>query len=179
MGKQKTLLSASFLMIVFIFFGFGIPAKLQKKVKKEIIKVFDAKEVTFVPVTVAKSLNDKLPKKITSENFFVLKEEDKLIGYAFVDKAPSKTAKFDYLVLFNDNLQIVSSKVLIYREEYGGEIGSNRWLKQFLGLSGKDRVSLDNNIDAISGATISVRSMTKAMDKLLQTIGLLQENKII
>lgn len=179
MGKQKTLLSIFFLMIVFIFFGFGIPAKLQKKVKKEIVNVFDTDEVTFVTVTVADPLNDKLPKKITDENFFILKEGKKLLGYAFLDKAPSKTAKFDYLVLFNDKLQIVSSKVLIYREEYGGEIGSRRWLKQFLGLSGKDRVSLDNNIDAISGATISVRSMTRAMDKLLQTIGLLQENKII
>lgn len=179
MGKQKTLLSIFFLMIVFIFFGFGIPAKLQKKVKKEIVNVFDTDEVTFVSVSVADPLNDKLPKKITEDNFFILKEGEKLLGYAFLDKAPSKTAKFDYLVLFNDKLQIVSSKVLIYREEYGGEIGSRRWLKQFLGLSGKDRVSLDNNIDAISGATISVRSMTRAMDKLLQTIGLLQENKII
>ena len=97
-----------------------------------------------------------------------------MLGYAFVDQAPSKTAKFDYLVIFDSDLKIINSKVLIYREEYGGEIGSKRWLKQFLGKTGSDRVDTKKNIDAIAGATISVRSMTKSMDNLLQTIGILQ-----
>ena len=159
--------------------GFGVPSKLEKKVKKVVAKVFDVEETSFAAVSVSKELNDKLPVKITENNFFSIHKEDKLLGYAFLDKASSKTAKFDYLVLFNDKLQIKSSKVLIYREEYGGEIGSTRWLKQFLGLSGNDRVKMGDNIDVISGATISVRSMTRAMDNLLQTIGLLQENKAL
>ena len=101
------------------------------------------------------------------------------MGYAFVGNAPSKTAKFDYLVIFDRDLKVIHSKVLVYREDYGGEIGSKRWLKQFLGKTGNDRVSCENNIDAISGATISVRSMTLSMDKLFQTIGQLQENKFL
>jgi Na+-translocating ferredoxin:NAD+ oxidoreductase RnfG subunit len=67
----------------------------------------------------------------------------------------------------------------VYREEYGGEIGSSRWLRQFNGLSGTDRVSPKTNIDAISGATISVRSMTRSVDNLLQTVGKLQENRVL
>jgi len=165
--------------ISYCIVGFGVPSKLQKKVKKEVAKVFDVEETSFVAVSVSKDLNDKLPVKITENNFFSIQKNDELLGYAFVDNASSKTAKFDYLVLFNDKLQITSSKVLIYREEYGGEIGSTRWLKQFLGLSGNDRVKMGDNIDVISGATISVRSMTRAMDDVLQTIGLLQENKVL
>jgi len=93
-----------------------------------------------------------------------------------VDKAPSKTADFDYLVIFDHNLKIARTKVLIYREEYGGEIGSKRWLRQFTGKSGED--SLDD-IAAISGATISVRSMTNAVKDILKTMKILQIKKVI
>lgn len=146
---------------------------------KEVEKVFDTTNYSFVPIIVSKAVNDLLPTKITTDNFFQIKQDKTLLGYAFVDQAPSKTAQFDYLVVFNPNLEIIHSKVLIYREEYGGEIGSKRWLEQFTGKTGKDRVSHETNIDGISGATISVRSMTNSMDNLLQSVGILQEKKML
>ncbi|MGI9545743.1 MAG: FMN-binding protein [Flavobacteriaceae bacterium] len=166
-------------VLSFLLLGFGLPGNIQKKVDKEVNKTFEIEEFNLVAVAVPNSLNLQLPVKITADNFFRVEVSDLLIGYAFVDKAPSKTAEFDYLVLFNGDLEIVHSKVLIYREEYGGEIGSKRWLKQFIGTSGYDRVNHETNIDGISGATISVRSMTNSMDNLLQTIGLLQENEVL
>lgn len=167
------------LLVSFLFLGFGLPKNVQKKVAKEVEKTFEVDEVSFLPVTVEESLNQSLPSKITGDNFHSIFKGDALLGYVFVDQAPSKTAKFDYLVIFNQNLEVINSKVLVYREEYGGEIGSKRWLKQFLGKTGGDRVDHESNIDGISGATISVRSMTNAMDDLLQTISILQENKIL
>ena len=165
--------------ISLMFFGFGIPKNVQKKMDKEVEKVFDTSKYSFVSITVSKAVNEQLPTKITADNFFRIKQDKTLLGYAFVEQAPSKTAQFDYLVIFNPNLEIIHSKVLIYREEYGGEIGSKRWLKQFTGKTGKDRVSHETNIDGISGATISVRSMTTSIDNLLQTVGILQEKKIL
>ncbi|WP_435312973.1 FMN-binding protein [Cellulophaga fucicola] len=177
--KLSRLYTVAILIFSFALFGFGLSGAIHKKVKKEIVKVFGVEDATLKSVSVSSELNKDLPVKITEDNFYSLLKDNKLVGYVFVDQASSKTAKFDYLVLFNENLEVVSSKVLIYREEYGGEIGSSRWLKQFLGKTGKDRVSLNTNIDAISGATISVRSMTNAMDNLLQTIGMLQERKVL
>ncbi|SFW29181.1 FMN-binding protein [Cellulophaga fucicola] len=177
--KLSRLYTVAILIFSFTLFGFGLSGAIHKKVKKEIVKVFGVEDATLKSVSVSGELNKDLPVKITEDNFYSLLKDNKLVGYVFVDQASSKTAKFDYLVLFNENLEVVSSKVLIYREEYGGEIGSSRWLKQFLGKTGKDRVSLNTNIDAISGATISVRSMTNAMDNLLQTIGMLQERKVL
>ncbi|MGJ8732624.1 MAG: FMN-binding protein [Cellulophaga sp.] len=177
--KLSRLYTVAILIFSFALFGFGLSGAIHKKVKKEIVKVFGVEDATLKSVSVSSELNKDLPVKITEDNFYSLLKDNKLVGYVFVDQASSKTAKFDYLVLFNENLEVVSSKVLIYREEYGGEIGSSRWLKQFLGKTGKDRVSLNTNIDAISGATISVRSMTNAMDNLLQTIGKLQERKVL
>ncbi len=162
-----------------LLLGFGLPENLEKKVYKEIEKLFEISEFSIDAVVIPEALNDGLPIKITSDNFFKLSKGADEMGYIFVDQAPSKTAKFDYMVVFDKELKVIHSKVLIYREEYGGEIGSKRWLKQFLGMSGKDRVSNKTNIDGISGATISVRSMTNSMDNLLQTIGILQENQVL
>lgn len=172
-------LSFSLILVSFLLFSFGLPKDIQKRVNKEIEKTFESSTIEMLPILVPEEINSKLPTKITGTNFFTLSEGSELLGYAFVDKAPSKTAQFDYLVIFDLDLKVIHSKVLVYREDYGGEIGSKRWLKQFLGKTGKDRVSYENNIDAIAGATISVRSMTLSMDKLFQTIGQLQENKFL
>jgi Na+-translocating ferredoxin:NAD+ oxidoreductase RnfG subunit len=168
-----------FLIVLLLVFGFGLPGNIQKKVEKEVEKTFEVQDFQLFPLTIGETLNDQLPVKITGQNFFEVQHQGQLLGYAFVDQAPSKTAKFDYLVIFDAGLKVIASKVLVYREEYGGEIGSNRWLRQFTGLTGTDRVSPNTNIDAISGATISVRSMTRSMDNLLQTIGKLQQNQVL
>ncbi len=164
------------ILLAFVLFGFGVPKGIHKRVIKEVGKTFEVVDFTMEPVMVSETLNENLPAKISGNNLYRVLGKDSLLGYVFIDQAPSKTAKFDYLVAFNGDLIVINSKILVYREEYGGEIGSKRWLKQFLGKSGGDRVSSESNIDAISGATISVRSMTNSMDKLLQTIGILQEN---
>ncbi|MEO9891209.1 FMN-binding protein [Aurantibacter sp.] len=178
MRIQKTTYSILF-VVSFLLLGFGLPKKIEKKVVKEVEKTFEVSNFSFQSIVVDSELNVQLPAKVTAQNFNAIYKNDELLGYVFVDQAPSKTAKFDYLVLFNNKLEIVHSKILIYREEYGGEIGSKRWLKQFFGKTGSDRVDYETNIDGISGATISVRSMTIAMDNLLQSIGILQENKIL
>jgi len=169
------------LIIVSSFFllGFGLPKNLEKKVQRELEKTFQIDGFSLTPLDLSTALNDQLPKQLTANNFFKITHDDENLGYMFVDKAASKAADFDYLVIFDNELKIVHSKVLIYREEYGGEIGSKRWLKQFVGKTGGDRVNHETNIDGIAGATISVRSMTNAIDELLQTIGILQENQIL
>jgi Na+-translocating ferredoxin:NAD+ oxidoreductase RnfG subunit len=162
-----------------LFLGFGLPQKLQKKVVREVEKTFETSGVDFTAITVPETLANELEVKITGDNLFRLGKEGELLGYAFIGEAPSKTAMFDYLVIFDRELKVLQAKVLVYREEYGGEIGSHRWLRQFEGMTGQDRASTETNIDAISGATISVRSMTRSMDMLLQTIGKLQQQKVI
>lgn len=162
-----------------LLFGFGLPKNVEKKVLKEIRKIFEVETFKMDAIDISEELKENLPTKLGSDNLYRLSYEDELLGYAFVDQAASKTAKFDFLVVFDVDLKVKHSKVLIYREEYGGEIGSKRWLKQFLGKTGGDRVNHETNIDAIAGATISVRSMTNAMDDLLQTVEILEANKAL
>lgn len=164
--------------ILLLAASLGWNKQLEKKIHKEIEKTFETSEYTLAAVPIPDELHGSLQARL-EENFLSISSGAELLGYVFVDSAPSKTAEFDYMVVFNPGVEIIHAKVLIYREEYGGEIGSKRWLRQFFGKGGQDRVSPDSNIDAISGATISVRSMTLAMDNLLQAIGELQEKEIL
>lgn len=157
----------------------GLPKYIQKRVDKEIEKTFDIEEFDMSEVTISAELQKQVPSKFNNDNLFKVQSGDQLICYAYVAQAPSKTAQFDYLVLLNPDLTVAGSKVLIYREEYGGEIGSTRWLKQFIGKKPGDDLQYGDNVSAISGATISVRSMTNAMNELLESIKILHSNNII
>jgi len=170
---------SSIIILVLSILAFGLPKNIQKKVDSEIEKTYSVESFSFDAKIIASNVAKELPSKFGADNFFEIKKDTKLLGYAYVSKAPSKTDQFDYLVLLDTNLVIVKTKVLIYREDYGGEIGSKRWLKQFIGKTKDDEFRYGDNIDAISGATISVRSMTKAMDDLMKSLKILSAKDLI
>jgi len=158
--------------------SFEIAGTLPKRVYKELSKVFETEQFDLQPIKIESGLNAQMPQKINGENLYQISIQKQTVGYAFFDQAMSKTAQFDYLVIFNKDLSVRQTKVLAYREEYGGEIGSRRWLSQFDGKSGDETLAYQKNIDAISGATISARSMTIAMNNLLKTINTLKQKHI-
>jgi len=171
--------SVFILFITFTLLSFNLPKHLQKKVDKEIKDTFSVETFAFNGITISSEVVPDLPATFGSGNLFEIKTEDSLLGYAYVAKAPSKTDTFDYLVLLDPELIVLKTKVLIYREDYGGEIGSKRWLKQFTGKTQEDTLRYNDNIMAISGATISVRSMTNAMNNLLASLKILHEKNIL
>ena len=69
--------------------------------------------------------------------------------------------------------------MLIYREDYGRQIGSQRWLKQFIGKKVGEQLGYGEDVDAIAGATISAKSMTKAVNDVLESLKVLQEKGIL
>ena len=165
------------LILVFsiVLMSFGLPKNIQKKVDKEIRSAFNVEIFEIGAIEIPEMVSSKLPSIFNEDIFFQIKSPDSLMGYAYVGKAPSKTDEFDYLVLFDSEFIIKKSKVLIYKEDYGGEIGSKRWLKQFIGKSESDTLLHGKDIMAISGATISTMSMTKAINDLLKSVKILHE----
>ena len=83
----------------------------------------------------------------------------------FIGYARSKFETFDYMVLFDNDYTIKLVRVLVYREDYGGEVGSTRWLSKWIGVN-KPRPF----VDAISGATISVNSLKWSINSLLSRV---------
>ncbi len=59
------------------------------------------------------------------------------------------------------NNQIINLKVLVYRESRGDEVRHQFFTKQFNFAQLTQKNTLDRHIDGITGATLSVRALTK------------------
>jgi len=67
---------------------------------------------------------------------------------------------FDYFILFDSSASIVSVQIFNYEATHGHEISVRSWLKQFVGHNAGSELIVGKNVDAISGATISVHGIT-------------------
>lgn len=60
-----------------------------------------------------------------------------------------------------ENDTIVQVKVLTYRESRGGEVRHAFFTNQFIGAALNEKQQLDRGIDGVTGATMSVRAVTR------------------
>lgn len=67
---------------------------------------------------------------------------------------------FDYFILFDSAKTVKQVEVFNYQATHGYEITAKGWLKQFIGFTEKDTLLVNKDIDAISGATVSVFAIT-------------------
>lgn len=149
--------------------------KLKQKIDTVVLSTYQTDAYSLIPITVGNDVESNLKSKMNGHLYKVQKTEQD-VGYIYVNQAPSMKNVFDYIVLFTPDLKIKNTKVLIYREQHGRQIGSKRWLSQFFGMGTQDRPTLGEEVDGISGATISCTSMTKAVDKLLASMQALEQN---
>lgn len=88
-------------------------------------------------------------------------------GWFFVDNVIGKHDYITYAVGISPTGNVVGVTVLTYRETHGKQIANPNWLAQFLGKTLRDPFKIDQDIDGISGATLSVRNVTDGVKKLL------------
>ena len=98
--------------------------------------------------------------------YWNISNNDTTIAYAFLDNVLGKAMPITFLVIINLDGFILAAEVIKYREAYGGEVGNKNWLAQFTHFSDTSDFKLGKNIDGISGATISVNSLTKGIQKI-------------
>ncbi len=60
-----------------------------------------------------------------------------------------------------ENAKISRLKVLVYRESHGWEVKYPFFSNQLKGIAIDDKTRLDQNIDGISGATLSVEALER------------------
>jgi FMN-binding domain len=90
-----------------------------------------------------------------------------------VNRSDGNSEYFDYFILFDRNGTVQKVRVYNYRATHGAEITATGWLNQFVGYDGRTGLSAGKDIDAISGATISVAVITYDVERktrLLQSI---------
>lgn len=157
----------------------GLSKSALKKVEKTILQLWPEKEIIKKKILISDETRKALSFDIKPNQLFSLKYNDSLMGYLYMDDALGKFDKFDYMVIFNPELAILATAVLVYREDYGGEIASKRWLKQFNGKSNGRGMEYEKDIQGISGATISVRSFSLSIKKLSLNMQELRKSGVI
>ena len=98
--------------------------------------------------------------------YYEIMENDLLKGYVVIAKAPSKHHFFDFYVILDKQRNISKVEILKYRENWGYEISNKKWLRQFQKLY-DSKLGSRHQVQAISGATISVTSLCNYIDKIL------------
>ena len=90
---------------------------------------------------------------------------DTLIGIAILDNVLGKSLPITFLSCFNSDGKLIRAHIVKYREDYGYEVGNKRWLNQFIGFGVNSDFTIGKNIDGISGATISVNSVARGINR--------------
>ena len=107
--------------------------------------------------------------------YWKITNQDSTLAYAFLDNVIGKSMPITFLVIINQKGEIMASHVVKYREAYGGEIGNKNWLSQFNKLTNSSEYIVGKNIDGISGATISVNSLSKGIQKIAVLFSLIED----
>jgi Na+-translocating ferredoxin:NAD+ oxidoreductase RnfG subunit len=91
-----------------------------------------------------------------------------LLGHVMVDEVIGKHELITYAVGIGPDGAVRSVEILDYRESRGGEVRDPRWRAQFKGKRSASALRLDDDIQNISGATLSCRHITEGVKRLLE-----------
>jgi hypothetical protein len=109
---------------------------------------------------------------------FVAKSGDRVDGYALFDEQIGQHEPISFATFFDPSGAITRIEVVAYREPYGDGIRAERFRKQFLGRTVRSRFRPGDDIDTISGATISSRSMCIAAERAAVLVDALLQKQV-
>lgn len=98
---------------------------------------------------------------------YTVYENRQIIGHALEDTVAGKWGPIHYLVGLGSQGAVLEVIVLDYQEIRGRPVAKRRFLRQYKGKTAQDPLQLREDIDGITGATISSRSLTDGVRKLL------------
>lgn len=116
-------------------------------------------------------------QRFFSESIFVwsITSNDTLQALGLMDNVYGKAQPITFLTIFTLDGKVHSNHIIKYREEHGGQVANEEWNKQFVGMNINS--DINNKVDGISGATISVNAVKKGVKKLLLLLDNIQKTK--
>ena len=131
-----------------------------ERIKKDLLKIPTDKKVT---------IEERIGWKFPEEAFEVYIGETgtQVDGYAFVQNTIGKHKPMTYMVGVDARGRVSNVELLVFRESRGSEVRTKRFNVQYEGKTASDPVRLNKDIINISGATMSVRSMTAGIKRVL------------
>lgn len=93
-------------------------------------------------------------------SFFIARSGSTIDGYALIDNQVGKTEPITFLTAISPNGEVKAVEILAYRESIGGEVKDKRFLKQYERKKKTDPVRTGQDIQNITGATLSARAVS-------------------
>ncbi|WP_454064474.1 FMN-binding protein [Candidatus Nitrospira salsa] len=103
----------------------------------------------------------------TSFTTYIGETGGKADGYAMVQNTIGKHRPITYMVSVDTEGEVTNFEVLVYREARGNEIATKRFNYQYQGKDLRDPIRINRDIINISGATMSVRSASAGVKRVL------------
>jgi hypothetical protein len=131
-----------------------------ERIRKELLKLSPEKK---------SHIEERIGWKFPEESFEVYIGETgtKTDGYALIQNTIGKHKPMTYMVGIDARGQVSDVELLVFRESRGSEIRQKRFNSQYEGKTVLDPVRINKDIINISGATMSVRSMSDVIKRVL------------
>jgi H+/Na+-translocating ferredoxin:NAD+ oxidoreductase subunit G len=140
--------------------GVKIMLPQSERVRKDVIRLSAEKK---------NQIEERIGWKFPEEEFEVYIGETgtRVDGYAMVQNTIGKHKPMTYMVGVDAHGSISDIELLVFRESRGSEIRQKRFNSQYEGKTVLDPVRINKDIINISGATMSVRSMSAGIKRVL------------
>ncbi len=146
---------------------------LKQKAEKMIIQQFEKPVVLqFEKLPVTLEMRKEALHQVNQNYYFKylyywkIFQKDSLVGHAFVDNVFGKQMPITFLLMFDAEQKVVFNEVLKYREIKGRAVKKRDWLNLYIGKNADSGFGYGTDIDALSGSTISAKSMNRGIQKL-------------
>lgn len=138
-------------------------------------------EYDMMKIEIPRSLKSQIEQEVRQRFFanevyvWKISKGSSIAGYAVMDNVYGKSMPITFLVVFDKEFRILNSSIIKYREPYGGGVANENWNSQFTGKDSSSSFEVGKEISGISGATISVNSVSKGIRKLALLIPKISE----
>jgi H+/Na+-translocating ferredoxin:NAD+ oxidoreductase subunit G len=142
-----------------------------KKVKKKKVWLSDTQTAA-----IRKILGDQIEyneRRVT--HYFGLDQAGNPIGAMVIGNEIGRSYPITFMVVINSDGTVKDVEIMVYREPHGWEVRFESFLSQFFG---KDASDPFDNVSNITGATLSVRSMTKGVKKAVAEFQVIYKDKV-
>ena len=114
-------------------------------------------------------IEERIGWKFPEEFFevYIVETGSQIDGYAVVQNTIGKHKPMTYMVGVDNKGSVSDIELLIFRESRGSEVRQKRFNAQYEGKTVLDPVRINKDIINISGATMSVRSMSAGIKRVL------------
>ncbi|NKB80811.1 MAG: FMN-binding protein [Nitrospirales bacterium] len=130
------------------------------QIRKETITLTPAQKAL-----VEKRIGWKFPEQLFT--VYIGETKKKIDGYAIVQNTIGKHRPITYMVGVDPKGAVTNFEVLVYRESRGNEIATKRFNYQYQGKDVGDPIRINRDIINITGATMSVRSASAGVKRVL------------